>query len=140
MGKEYQFNTSTDAIVTDYKSNVRVRDDLNSLTEHKNFINLRLFKTSTNTITPDCRRSKLGWEYRGSRDRTFSGIPCQRWDQQYPRTHTYQSLSGEQNFCRNPARAYAEEPWCYTTAGNKAWDYCFVPMCGLYQLIFPYKN
>lgn len=80
-------------------------------------------------VSEDCKRSDLGWEYRGSRDRTVLGIPCQRWDQQYPRTHSYKSLSGEQNFCRNPAKAYARRPWCYTTAGNDAWGYCFVPKC-----------
>ncbi|XP_061173941.1 plasminogen-like [Saccostrea echinata] len=80
-------------------------------------------------VSDDCKRSMLGWEYTGTRDRTVDGILCQRWDQQYPRQHTYDLLSSEHNYCRNPAKAYAKGPWCYTTQGDKPWNYCFVPKC-----------
>lgn len=73
----------------------------------------------------------LGWEYKGTRDRTVSGTLCQRWDRQYPHEHDYHSLSSEQNYCRNPAKAYAKGPWCYTSEAKQKWNYCFVPKCGM---------
>ena len=46
-------------------------------------------------------------DYRGIISRTKSGLPCQRWDSQYPHTHTrtssnYPDDGLEGNYCRNP--------------------------------------
>lgn len=64
---------------------------------------------------------------------TISGYTCQPWSNQTPHTHTYlpseYPYSGlSRNQCRNPG-GLREKPWCYTTSGNKTWDYCDIPLC-----------
>ena len=71
-----------------------------------------------------------GGEYRGCQDRTKTGKICQRFAAQLPREHPYQpyrypkaGLVGH-NYCRNPEPMKDVAIWCYTTTGDKRWDYC----------------
>jgi hypothetical protein len=74
----------------------------------------------------DCRRSTLGYEYKGTESTTQSNRTCQRWELDTPHGHSFNDLDAE-NYCRNPDK----EPhlWCYTTDTNKRWEYCDVPLC-----------
>ena len=76
----------------------------------------------------ECKKDKVGRDYKGSLSRTKSGEECQRWDSQVP--HKHGQVSGvEGNFCRNPD-GEPEGPWCYTMSPSKRWEYCNVPSCG----------
>jgi len=72
-------------------------------------------------------------DYRGTVANTHSGRTCQRWDSQTPRTHSDSPedhpFSGlDDNYCRNPG-GESERAWCYTTDGDKTWEFCDVPLC-----------
>lgn len=83
-----------------------------------------------------CTTSASGTEYVGKRGITSSGRPCQRWDRQFPHTHTYtdpdmfpdESLADAENFCRNPDES-RNAVWCYTTDPDQVWEYCDIPLC-----------
>uniref|UniRef100_A0A674PQJ0 Macrophage stimulating 1 n=1 Tax=Takifugu rubripes TaxID=31033 RepID=A0A674PQJ0_TAKRU len=69
------------------------------------------------SFTTHCFRGR-GEDYRGKVNETPSGIPCQRWDAQYPHEHpfypnTYECKGLEENYCRNPDGS--EAPWCFTS-------------------------
>ena len=92
-------------------------------------------------ITPkyvECRKTKLGKEYRGIQTVTLGGQTCQRWDMQTPQAHlnTDPALFGEVflsdawNYCRNPD--FVADPWCYTTDPEVRYGMCGIPMCGKY--------
>ena len=91
----------------------------------------------------DCKLTRTGWEYVGSRQVTMSGTSCQRWDSQTPRKHVYKhstdfpdsSISDAANFCRNPNKD-PEGPWCYTITGTVIWERCDIPACGNNLLLF----
>ena len=70
--------------------------------------------------------------YNGTVNVTESGLPCQRWDSQYPHSHdmdpeSFIMLRNGENYCRNPA-GLAKRPWCYTT-DKVRWQHCDVPKC-----------
>ncbi|XP_030231481.1 hepatocyte growth factor-like protein [Gadus morhua] len=74
-------------------------------------------KRHRSSYTTNCFRSR-GEDYRGRINETTSGIPCQRWDAQYPHEHpfypnTYECKGLEENYCRNPDGS--EAPWCFTS-------------------------
>lgn len=80
-------------------------------------------------------------DYRGNITVTTSGLECQRWDAQTPHSHSrtrqnYPDANLVENYCRNPDN----EPggaWCYTTDPNVRWDYCDVPVCGVFPTPSP---
>lgn len=83
----------------------------------------------------ECKRSRLGRDYRGSVTQTGTGRECQRWDSQSPHPHGQEdknfpdrSMSAAENQCRNPD-GVAGGPWCYTTDPDVRWEYCKVPVC-----------
>ncbi|EDW08468.2 tyrosine-protein kinase transmembrane receptor Ror2 [Drosophila mojavensis] len=83
-------------------------------------------------VSYDCRNGN-GRYYLGSMNVTKSGIPCQRWDTQYPHKHiqpplVFQQLTDGENYCRN---AGGEEPypWCYTLDESVRWQHCDIPLC-----------
>ncbi|XP_067915294.1 hepatocyte growth factor-like [Heterodontus francisci] len=83
-------------------------------------------------VTTECFKD-LGESYRGTMNTTPSGIPCQRWDLQYPHHHNftpenYKCKDLNKNYCRNPDGA--EAPWCFTTDPEIRVAYCFhIPRC-----------
>ncbi|KAH8279127.1 hypothetical protein KR026_002055 [Drosophila bipectinata] len=83
-------------------------------------------------VSYDCRNGN-GRFYMGTANVTKSGIPCQRWDTQYPHKHIqpplvfHQLLEGE-NYCRN-AGGEEPQPWCYTVDESVRWQHCDIPMC-----------
>ncbi|XP_045183337.2 plasminogen-like [Mercenaria mercenaria] len=88
-----------------------------------------------NTICADCYLTTPD-KYAGERNWTVSGTACQRWDAQYPHTHSYTNpstypdatLQQANNYCRNPDKD-TFEPWCYTVNNNARWEYCGVSIC-----------
>ncbi|XP_038667415.1 hepatocyte growth factor-like [Scyliorhinus canicula] len=83
-------------------------------------------------MTTECFKD-LGESYRGTMNTTPSGIPCQRWDLQFPHHHNftpenYKCKDLNKNYCRNPDGA--EAPWCFTTDPEIRVAYCFhIPRC-----------
>uniref|UniRef100_A0A8D3CDU0 Macrophage stimulating 1 n=1 Tax=Scophthalmus maximus TaxID=52904 RepID=A0A8D3CDU0_SCOMX len=78
---------------------------------------VRVEKRQRSSFTTNCFRGR-GEDYRGRVNETTSGIPCQRWDAQYPHEHpfypnTYECKGLEENYCRNPDGS--EAPWCFTS-------------------------
>ena len=85
----------------------------------------------------DCKVSQTGEHYRGPIFHTVTYHACQRWDQQLPHPHPYttpgtfpdMTLAEAGNACRNPSRARADGPWCYTLDPAVEWEYCPVHYC-----------
>ena len=83
----------------------------------------------------DCRKTKIGVQYKGKMSKTKDGLTCQRWDAQSPHAHGQTnpskypdaSIADAANYCRNPSRN-AGGPWCYTESGTR-WQSCNVPKC-----------
>jgi len=82
----------------------------------------------------ECYNGPKGEEYRGTRDSTLTGRPCQNWTKQTPNGHSYTpekhpNAGLESNYCRNPSNA--DGPWCLIMDSGEArtrWEYC-LPKC-----------
>ncbi|ORC91828.1 putative hepatocyte growth factor-like [Trypanosoma theileri] len=74
-----------------------------------------------------------GEDYRGHLNITESGIPCQKWSEQYPHPHDTTVPDpltgvGDHNYCRNPSRL--ERPGCFTTDPYVRYQFCSLePPC-----------
>ncbi len=81
----------------------------------------------------ECGKKSLQYaDYRGTISKTWTGRECQRWDVQAPHRHSrtpsrYPDAGLEENYCRNPDGE--PQAWCYTTDGDKRWEYCDIPAC-----------
>lgn len=78
---------------------------------------------------------RQGQSYRGYRNVTQNGIPCQAWNRREPHSHPYDPESFHnagllKNYCRNPSDSNRNRPWCYTLSKDIPWDYCNVDKCG----------
>ncbi len=89
-------------------------------------------------VYPECYNKPLGLNYRGHLNITETGLQCQRWDSQYPHSHSsyiqdvagwfgVSHLADVENYCRNPDGH--ERPWCYTVDRGVRWQYCDLPVC-----------
>ncbi|KAH0518335.1 Hepatocyte growth factor [Microtus ochrogaster] len=84
--------------------------------------------------TTECVQGQ-GEGYRGTTNTIWNGIPCQRWDSQYPHQHdvtpeNFKCKDLRENYCRNPDGA--ESPWCFTTDPNIRVGYCSqIPKCDM---------
>ena len=91
----------------------------------------RLILTRQYIVWPllsDCKKTKLGTEYRGKVNKTVKGYDCQRWDTDSPhKVHTTRPVNAE-NYCRNPDNA-SKGPWCYVNSKKERYDYCPIPLC-----------
>ena len=88
------------------------------------------------TEEADCKRTKTGREYVGTRNITASGRTCQTWSSDSPHDHGYNNLP--ENYCRNPDGE--PSPWCYTTDPAKRWEVCEIPDCGKYCLFLSMEH
>ncbi len=43
------------------------------------------------------------------------------------------------SFCRNPS-GQRERPWCYSTNPDLEWEFCDVPLCGMYVSNTPWSS
>ncbi|CAK8675825.1 unnamed protein product [Clavelina lepadiformis] len=67
--------------------------------------------------------------YSGTRNTTFDGLTCQRWDAIQPhRPNHTPADGGHHNYCRNPDQDL-RGTWCYTTNRNVRFQYCGIPKC-----------
>ena len=82
----------------------------------------------------ECLENSRGRNYAGTRMITKGGLTCQRWDRQTPHSHKWGSLGGDENYCRNAGNS-ERLPWCYTTSGDKRWEYCDIPLCGEFDFL-----
>ena len=73
-------------------------------------------------------RSTLGRSYAGGANTTVSGIPCQKWSDTQPHSHSFTHV-GDHNFCRNPDGASQSQVWCFTTDPGRKRQNCPVPFC-----------
>ncbi|KAM6985866.1 hepatocyte growth factor a [Aplochiton taeniatus] len=76
--------------------------------------------------TSSCVRGK-GTDYRGLINTTPAGVTCQRWDSQFPHSHSYTPQNYnckdlKENYCRNPDES--DYPWCFTTDPNQRIAFC----------------
>ncbi|XP_007980545.3 hepatocyte growth factor isoform X2 [Chlorocebus sabaeus] len=84
--------------------------------------------------TTECIQGQ-GEGYRGTANTIWNGIPCQRWDSQYPHKHdmtpeNFKCKDLRENYCRNPDGS--ESPWCFTTDPNIRVGYCSqIPNCDM---------
>ncbi|XP_061430401.1 hepatocyte growth factor-like protein isoform X2 [Lethenteron reissneri] len=74
-----------------------------------------------------------GSGYRGDKNSTESGLPCQAWGDSEPHDSRYlpsfyPTFDLEGNSCRNPAQEPGE-PWCYTMDSNRRRERCGIPRC-----------
>uniref|UniRef100_A0A3Q4MF52 Hepatocyte growth factor a n=1 Tax=Neolamprologus brichardi TaxID=32507 RepID=A0A3Q4MF52_NEOBR len=84
-------------------------------------------------VTTSCVQGK-GTDYQGTMNVTPEGVTCQRWDSQFPHSHSflpqnYKCKDLRENYCRNPDGA--DYPWCFTTNPNQRIANCtHIPRCG----------
>uniref|UniRef100_A0AAY4DSA7 Hepatocyte growth factor n=1 Tax=Denticeps clupeoides TaxID=299321 RepID=A0AAY4DSA7_9TELE len=74
---------------------------------------------------------RSGENYRGRRNVTKSGIPCQAWAASIPHEHNFRDLKKKdlrQNFCRNP-KGETTGPWCFTKDPETRHEECGLPQC-----------
>ncbi|CAH1786990.1 unnamed protein product, partial [Owenia fusiformis] len=87
-------------------------------------------------LVKNCKLTKKGQEYMGTKAKTKTAIICQRWDAQTPHKHTKndpnnfpdKTIADASNYCRNPD-GEPLGPWCYTTNPGTRWQYCDVDFC-----------
>lgn len=89
--------------------------------------------TFEHVSTDDCVKGR-GRFYQGTVNKTKQGLPCQRWDSQFPHSHNrppdvFPEVQNAENFCRN-AGGEEPSPWCYTMDPTVRWQHCDIPVCG----------
>ena len=72
--------------------------------------------------------------YSGTTSVTATGRTCQRWDATTPHAPKYPMSSAHVNYCRTPDDD--STLWCYTMDPGKRWEYCNIPKCCKYNIIF----
>ncbi|CAG0900009.1 unnamed protein product [Darwinula stevensoni] len=97
-------------------------------------------RVSGDCVEPlECKMSKMGSDYRGTKNVTKSGLPCQPWLKNSPNdmVDTFASrnlkfpddLYPSHNFCRNPDTD-PDGPWCYNGSGTSPrYQNCDIPLC-----------
>ena len=85
----------------------------------------------------ECKLTRQGSEYKGTKAVTKSGKPCQSWAHDYlihTRSFTFPdaTIHDAENFCRNHPENWEKlyGPWCFTSLDSvKEWEYCNIPYC-----------
>ncbi|CAG0901525.1 unnamed protein product [Darwinula stevensoni] len=107
-------------------------------------------KDDVPSIYPECRKTEMGNEYKGIKNRTETGNKCLPWGNPLIKKalenillshisaedrfkEKFQVLDGmgpwteeEANYCRNPG--FRKRPWCFVSNDLK-WEYCHIPFC-----------
>ncbi|XP_070544098.1 uncharacterized protein [Ptychodera flava] len=79
----------------------------------------------------ECFYNRRATDYRGYMSNTSSGRICQKWTEQSPHSHKYdteiyhQRGIGDHNYCRNPTGEMSTA-WCYTTDRDIEYELCDV--------------
>ncbi|XP_076102513.1 uncharacterized protein LOC143071805 isoform X2 [Mytilus galloprovincialis] len=82
------------------------------------------------TPAQECVSSLYGEDYFGTVRQTKNGIPCQKWSDLTPHSHSYNTkLKDQDDYCRNPTAPGDNFPWCYTIDPDIRWDFCDIPRC-----------
>ncbi|KAI7791795.1 hepatocyte growth factor a [Triplophysa rosa] len=74
-----------------------------------------------------------GFNYKGRRSFTKTGITCQAWNMSVPHEHNFKPARHKrfdlrQNFCRNPDND-PSGPWCFTELTETRHQECGLPQC-----------
>ncbi|XP_078662477.1 uncharacterized protein LOC144906232 [Branchiostoma floridae x Branchiostoma belcheri] len=80
-----------------------------------------------------------GHTYRGTKNVTMNGLPCQLWNTDDPYPHCYSQTKYPHrclvhNYCRNllDDPTPRPRPWCYTSEeSEKGWEFCEIEQCEL---------
>ena len=78
----------------------------------------------------ECRQTKLGETYNGTKSSTAAGIACEYWVNQRGMNNTDfpdGSVQAARNYCRNPKRD-PKGIGCYVQ-NSTSYSYCNVPLC-----------
>ncbi|XP_070545645.1 uncharacterized protein [Ptychodera flava] len=84
---------------------------------------------SCNFLGVECFYNQRATDYRGYMSTTSSGRKCQKWTEQSPHTHPFdtefyhQRGIGNHNYCRNPTGEMITA-WCFTTDRYTPVDFC----------------
>ena len=88
-------------------------------------------------ILLECKLTRGGIEYKGTKAVTKSGKLCRSWRHYYLTDEVAKNVFPDatvedaENFCRNPGAIKFYGPWCFTSidAEKKHWEYCTIPHC-----------
>ncbi|XP_078530302.1 hepatocyte growth factor [Lissotriton helveticus] len=80
----------------------------------------------------NCIHNK-GTSYKGTKNVTKNGLPCQSWNSMIPHEHSflpssYRGKDLRENYCRNP-RGEEGGPWCFTKSPEVRHESCDIPLC-----------
>ncbi|CAG0886684.1 unnamed protein product [Darwinula stevensoni] len=102
------------------------------------------------SLYPECRKTEMGKEYKGIKNRTETGKKCLPWGipvikkalenillshisaedrfkEKFRVLDNMDSWTNEEaNYCRNPG--FRKRPWCFISDDLK-WEYCHIPFC-----------
>lgn len=122
--RAFAFNKSTNRChwlsFTSMSPGVRIKHDYAfDLYEKKDYIR-------------NCIHNK-GTSYKGTRNVTKTGLPCQSWNSMIPHEHSflpssYRGKDLRENYCRNP-RGEEGGPWCFTKSPEVRHESCDIPLC-----------
>ena len=83
----------------------------------------------------ECKETRTGINYVGTKSTTIRGYQCQAWNSQLPNKHKIgihdfefpdRDIQAAGNACRNVGQSH--DPWCHTTLKGVL-DYCSIPRC-----------
>ncbi|CAG0895492.1 unnamed protein product [Darwinula stevensoni] len=103
----------------------------------------------TDAVAPECKVTRWGGEYVGTKNVTIQGWPCLPWKNQEDIKNLLLAfpdpdrVDEDHNFCRNPNVEHGsiiynlnpnEAPWCYLDSRGKypvetTWAFCDIPFC-----------
>ena len=78
----------------------------------------------------DCKLTREGTEYKGTKAVSKSGKPCLSWLRVNNENRFDGRIENSENFCRNYGSLRPYGPWCFTSLdAAREWEYCNIPYC-----------